>query len=183
VKKSEQPYTSENSGNFSRLIQFDCRGLEPVSYQPRVREKRGGKEKKGGEREREGMRREEDNKREGIEKRTTSAIRKRKKLNEHDRRRGMGLIFSFLRLVLLSSLKRARAGKRYLFLSLRSSLRSLSLSRCFSLFSSSLSLPIFHRICLMTLPSLMRKLKPPLESTKPREDSRKREDREKQKID
>jgi hypothetical protein len=29
------PYTADSNGNFSRLVVIDCRGLEPVAFQPR----------------------------------------------------------------------------------------------------------------------------------------------------
>ncbi|XP_071453420.1 CXXC motif containing zinc binding protein [Hetaerina americana] len=34
VQKSENPYVFEDSGSFKMIIQFDCRGMEPVEYTP-----------------------------------------------------------------------------------------------------------------------------------------------------
>ncbi len=35
-QNSEKAYTGEQSGAFGTVLQLDCRGLEPVEFQPRV---------------------------------------------------------------------------------------------------------------------------------------------------
>jgi len=36
IKDSLQPYTAEHSNSFKTVVAFDCRGMEPVDFSPRV---------------------------------------------------------------------------------------------------------------------------------------------------
>lgn len=36
IEGSEGTYTADKSGAFHKLVSFDCRGLEPFDFDPRV---------------------------------------------------------------------------------------------------------------------------------------------------
>ena len=36
LKDTIKPYTEDDSGHFKTVVVFDCRGVEPVDFSPRV---------------------------------------------------------------------------------------------------------------------------------------------------
>ena len=40
IKESIKPYNIDDSNTFKSVIEFECRGLEPIEFDPRVRQLR-----------------------------------------------------------------------------------------------------------------------------------------------